>query len=112
MIRGFWCRINTDLIIHGATEPKASVTIQGQPVAVRKDGTFSLRLALPEGAQTMKIEVTSADGRERRTVTPIVTLAWSGSLAAQSPTVNPRTKDFGVGVKERISRPLSGPGGG
>ncbi len=84
VVRGFWCRVNTDLVIHGATEPRATVTIQGQPVAVRKDGTFSLRLALPDGTQTITIEVVSPDGRQTRTVTPIVTLAWSGSLG-QSP---------------------------
>lgn len=101
VLRGFWCRINADLVIHGATEPKASVMIQGHPVSVRKDGTFSLRLALPEGAQTITIEVTSADGRQMRTVTPVVTLAWSGTLASDGPT-----------VKGRMSRPLSGTGGG
>ena len=86
-IKGFWCRVNTDLVIHGATDPRASVTIQGQPAAVRKDGTFSLRLAMPEGAQTITIEVTSPDGQHTKTITPIVTLAWSGSLTpdAQKP---------------------------
>lgn len=89
LVRGFWCRVNTDLVIHGATEPKASVTIQGQPVAVRPDGTFSLRVAMPEGTQAITIEVTSPDGRRTKTVSPIVTLAWSGSLVpedAGSPT--------------------------
>lgn len=101
VLRGFWCRINADLVIHGATEPKASVMIQGQPVSVRRDGTFGLRLALPEGVQTITIEVTSADGRQVRTVTPVVTLAWSGTLASDGPA-----------GKGRMSRSLSGPGGG
>ncbi len=83
-VRGFWCRVDTDLVIHGATEPKASVLVQGQPVAVRKDGSFSLRVALPSGTQTITIEVTSPDGREMKTVTPLVTLAWAGSLAPET----------------------------
>jgi hypothetical protein len=81
-VRGFWCRVNTDLVIHGAAEPKATVRIQGQPVTVRKDGTFTLRLALPTGSQTITVEATSPDGTQTRTSTPIVTLAWSGSLTA------------------------------
>jgi len=87
VVRGFWCRLNTDLVIHGATEPRSTVMIQGQPVAVRKDGTFSLRLALPDGTQQLVIEVTSADGRQARTMTPIVTLAWSGTLGTEAPPV-------------------------
>ena len=78
MLRGIWCRVDTDLVLHGATEPRASVTVQGQPVAVRHDGTFSVRITLPEGTQTVTIEVVSLDGRRTRTVTPIVSLAWRG----------------------------------
>ena len=80
VVRGFWCRVNTDLVIHGATEPKSSVTVQGQPVTLRKDGTFSLRVALPPGTQTITIDVVSADGRHTQTVTPVVTLAWAGEI--------------------------------
>ena len=82
-VKGFWCRVNADLVIHGATAPQSAVVIQGQPASVRKDGTFSLRLALPEGTQSLTIDVTSPDGRHLKTVTPIVTMAWSGSLAPQ-----------------------------
>lgn len=81
-VRGFWCRVNTDLVIHGAAEPKSAVSVQGQPVTVRKDGTFSLRLSLPEGTQTIDIEVTSPDGRKTKTVTPVVTLGWTGPIAS------------------------------
>jgi hypothetical protein len=77
-VRGFWYRIDTDLVIHGATEPRATVIVQGQPVPVRKDGSFSLRLAMPTGTQTIEIQVTSPNGQVTRTATPIVTLEWSG----------------------------------
>ncbi|MBI2496202.1 MAG: DUF4912 domain-containing protein [Candidatus Omnitrophica bacterium] len=90
LVRGFWCRVDADLVIHGSTEPRAAVTIQGQPVTVRKDGTFSLRVALPDGTQTITIDATSPDGRHVRTVTPIVTLAWSGSLTSTAHR-SPRT---------------------
>lgn len=79
-VRGFWCRVNTDLVIHGATEPRASVSIQGRPVALRPDGSFTIRLAMPEGLQSLTIDVTSADGSTTRTITPTITLDWAGSL--------------------------------
>lgn len=90
IVQGFWCRVNTDLVIHGATEPKSAVVIQGQRVMVRKDGTFSLRLTLPEGTQTIAIDVTAPDGQHTKTVTPIVTLAWAGVLAPDVTTVRAR----------------------
>jgi hypothetical protein len=74
-LRGLWVRVDTDLVVYGATDPRAKIAIQGQPVAVRKDGTFSLRIALPEGTQHLTIDVTSPDGRQTRTVAPLVTLA-------------------------------------
>jgi hypothetical protein len=89
-VQGFWCRVNTDLVIHGAVEPKSRVSIQGQPATVRRDGTFTLRLALPTGSQTITVEATSPDGRQTKTITPIVTLAWSGPLA-DAPSVPHRT---------------------
>ena len=82
-VKGFWCRVNTDLVVYGATEPKATVTVQGQRVAVRPDGSFSLRLALPEGTQTITVEVTSADGRRAEMVAPVVSLARDGSVRAE-----------------------------
>lgn len=71
--RAFWLRVDAELIVYGATDPKAAVTIQGQPVALRDDGTFSVRMALPDGTQTIPVEATSPDHVETRTITPIVT---------------------------------------
>ena len=94
-VQGVWFRVNTELVIYGTTDPKARVTIQGQPVAVRKDGSFSHRAALPAGTQTITIEVTAADGRQTRSVTPVVTLAGSLGFSdgraqmTQTPTASP-----------------------
>ena len=82
-VRGFWCRVDTDLVVYGATEPKATVTIQGQRVDVRPDGSFSLRMTLPEGTQTITVEVASPDGRHAATVAPIVSLTRDGSPRAE-----------------------------
>jgi len=68
----FWLRVDTELIVYGATDPKAKVTIQGQPVQVAKDGTFSARFALPDGTQTIPVEAVSPNGRHVRRIIPIV----------------------------------------
>ncbi|MBN1419097.1 MAG: DUF4912 domain-containing protein [Planctomycetes bacterium] len=70
--RGFWFVLDAELIVYGATEPDATVEVQGQPVRLRPDGTFTLRFALPDGTQTIDAVATSADGKERRTIIPIV----------------------------------------
>ena len=89
----FWFRASADLVLHGATEPKSTVMIQGQSVAVRKDGTFSLRVTLPEGTQTVAMEVTSPDGTTTRTFTQTVTLARSGAFIPSPAARPPRQLD-------------------
>lgn len=70
--RGFWFNVGTELIVYGATEPDATVTVQGKPVQLRTDGTFTLRFALPDGKQTIDLTARSADNKEERTITPEV----------------------------------------
>ncbi|MGD8401633.1 MAG: DUF4912 domain-containing protein [Bacillota bacterium] len=71
--RQFWLVLNTELIIYGATEPDARVTLQGEPLNLRPDGTFTLRFALPDGIQQLPVVAQSADGIDTITITPIVT---------------------------------------
>lgn len=71
--RKFWLIVNTELIVYGATEPDAKVTVQGKPVALRPDGTFSLRFSLPEGKQVIPVKAKSSDGVDERAITPVVT---------------------------------------
>jgi uncharacterized protein len=71
--RKFWLVVNTELIVYGATEPDAKVTVQGKDIPLRSDGTFTLRFALPDGKQVIPVHATSADGIDERTITPIVT---------------------------------------
>jgi hypothetical protein len=70
--RGFWFRLGTELIVYGATEPDAKVTLQGRPIALRPDGTFTARFDLPDGEQVIPAVAESADGVDRITITPIV----------------------------------------
>lgn len=70
--KGFWLNVNTELIVYGATEPDAKVTVSGKTVQLNPDGTFSLRFALPDGKQTIAIEAKSSDETDYRSVTPVV----------------------------------------
>ncbi|MCX5686016.1 MAG: DUF4912 domain-containing protein [Candidatus Omnitrophica bacterium] len=71
--RKFWLVVNTELIVYGATEPDAKLTVQGKEINLRPDGTFTLRFALPDGKQVIPVEATSSDGVDKRRITPIVT---------------------------------------
>ena len=64
--KGFWFNVNAELIIYGATEPDAEVTIGGRVIKLRPDGTFSYRFALPDGEYELPIVATSADRTDGR----------------------------------------------
>ena len=66
--RKFWFQLDAELIVYGATEPSAKVTLQGVPVKLRNDGTFTLRFSLPDNRQIIPAVATSADGIEERTI--------------------------------------------
>ncbi len=70
--RNFWFVLNTELIVYGATEPDATVTVQGEPIQLRPDGTFTLRFALPDGNLDIPVAARSNDGIETITITPTV----------------------------------------
>jgi len=54
------------LIVYGATEPNANVTIGGQSVELRPDGSFSIRVALPEGSFELPVTAHSIHGEFRQ----------------------------------------------
>lgn len=64
--KGFWFNVNAELIIYGATEPDATVTIGGRPIKLRADGSFSYRFALPDGQFELPIVAVSADQTDAR----------------------------------------------
>jgi uncharacterized protein len=66
--RKFWFQLDAELIVYGATDPKARVTLQGEPVKLRPDGTFTMRFSLPDSRQILPATATSADGVEERTI--------------------------------------------
>jgi hypothetical protein len=66
--RRFWFQLDAELIVYGATEASARVTLQGEPIKLRPDGTFTMRFSLPDSRQIIPAVAASADGVEERTI--------------------------------------------
>lgn len=66
--QSFFFDIDAELLIFGATEPGSRVTVHGEPVKLRPDGTFTMRFSLPNCRQVIPATAASADGLEQRTV--------------------------------------------
>jgi hypothetical protein len=64
---GFWFNVNAELIVYGATEPDANVSIGGRPIQLRPDGTFSFRFALPDGQFHLPATATAVNAKDSRT---------------------------------------------
>ncbi|MGC9941587.1 MAG: DUF4912 domain-containing protein [Verrucomicrobiota bacterium] len=64
--KSFWFNVNAELIIYGATEPSAKVTLGGHEIKLRSDGTFSYRFALPDGNYDLPAVAVSAEGDDAR----------------------------------------------
>jgi hypothetical protein len=67
-VKKFFFQLDAELIVYGATLPNSRVTLQGEPVKLRPDGTFTMRFSLPDGRQIIPAVSSSADGTEERTV--------------------------------------------
>jgi hypothetical protein len=66
--RNFHFELDAELIVYGTTEPNARVTLQGEPVQLRPDGSFTVRFSLPDSRQIIPAVASRADGAEERTI--------------------------------------------
>jgi hypothetical protein len=66
--RDFEFAVDAEMIIYGATRPDAHVQLAGEPVKLRNDGTFTVRLAMPDRRQVLPVVASSGDGMEQRTI--------------------------------------------
>ena len=67
--RSFWLVADAELIVYGATDPAATLTVGAEKHALTSDGTFSLHMAFPDGDQTYPIQALAADGEQKRSIT-------------------------------------------
>jgi len=64
----FWLLADCELILYGATEPGAFVTVGGRKVKLNPDGTFSMRFALPDGNTDLPVRAMAQDETDSRQV--------------------------------------------
>ena len=67
--RSFWLVADAELIVYGATDPSARLTIGGEEVPLSTDGTFRIQVPFRDGEQVYAIEATAADGEQKRNIT-------------------------------------------
>ncbi len=66
--RGFDFHVDAEMILFGKTKSDARVMLAGEPVKLRPDGSFTVRLSMPDKRQVLPIVASSSDGVEQRTV--------------------------------------------
>lgn len=66
--RKFWLLADAELIIYGATEPDATVTIAGRPVHLNPDGTFRFQMSFQDGMIDFPILAVAVDGEQTRSI--------------------------------------------
>jgi hypothetical protein len=67
--RMFWLVADAELIVYGATDPSARLTIGGEEVPLSADGTFRVQVPFRDGQQVYPIEAVAADGEQKRSIT-------------------------------------------
>jgi hypothetical protein len=95
--RGFWFKVNAELVVYGSTEPDATVFIGGRQIELRRDGSFSYRFALPDGSYDLAVAARPADGEETRQADLFFSRAsqYQGEVEAhpQDETLRPPSAD-------------------
>lgn len=86
--RQFWLIADAELIVYGATEPDATVTIGGRPIKLNPDGTFRFQMSFQDGLIDYPIMAVAADGEQTRSI--------HMKFNRETPERNTNTKDEAV----------------
>merc|ERR1712230_332508 len=62
--RSFWLVADAELIVYGATDPAATLTIGEETVPLSADGTFRVQVPFRDGQQLYPIKAVAADGEQ------------------------------------------------
>lgn len=60
--------IDTEMVVFGSTRPDSHVVMGGEPVKVRPDGTFTIRLSMQDGRQVLPVVSSNGDGTRQQTI--------------------------------------------
>ena len=66
--RKFSFDVDAEMIVYGSADEDAHITLGGEPVALRPDGTFTVRMSLPDRRQVLPVVCCSSDGIEQQTI--------------------------------------------
>lgn len=66
--KDFWFVADTELIIHGSTEPSAKVTIGDHEIQIQSDGTFHFRVPFSDRLSNYLMTATAANGEQSITI--------------------------------------------
>jgi len=64
----FKFEVDAEMIVYGVTSPNSHVSLRGEPVRLRPDGTFTVRMSLPNQRQVIPVVASAANGGEQRTI--------------------------------------------
>ncbi len=67
--RSFWLVADSELIVYGATDPSAKLTIGEEEVPLAADGTFRLQVPFRDGSQKYEIKAVDASGDQEKSIT-------------------------------------------
>lgn len=67
--RNFWLVADAELIVYGATEPDATLTIGDRVIPLSPDGTFRFHMPFPDSKIDYPIRAVAADGQQSRAIT-------------------------------------------
>jgi hypothetical protein len=81
-VAAFELDVDAEMVVYGVTQPGAYVTMQGEPVKVHADGTFRVRVEMPNRRQVLPIVASTADGTARQ----MVVMAVERNTKSMGPT--------------------------
>ena len=67
--RAFGLVADAELIVYGATDPSARLSIGDEDVPLSSDGTFRVQVPFRDGQQIYPIKAVAADGEQKRNIT-------------------------------------------
>ncbi len=71
-VRKFHFNVDAEMIVYGSTRQDAYVTLSGEPVKVEADGTFSIRVPMPDRRQVLPVIASTRDGVDEQTIVIMV----------------------------------------
>ena len=63
-----WIAADCELVVFGATEKDAEVTVGGRKIYINPDGTFTARFSFPDGVTRLQVKAISADKKQEKSV--------------------------------------------